>query len=404
MKILLQIEGFSNVDSLLAGFMIEWNDALESIHAFENLSYIGEDLWISENSMLVSINGFTNLKETGYFNIANNQNLESISPFENLSIVNGDLYLNDNMELVSFQGFSKLDSVGGNIGITDYSGSAKLEIIDGFENLTYIGENIWISDLNALRSIEGFNALQRIEGRFNIVDNGSLETIPAFESLSYLGEGLYIGHNPELTHIDGFNSLSYLAFFEIQSNQKLFSITGFDQAIEMNGGIYLSKNDELNDISGFANIDASTISASPNHGDTEISIWNNPNLDDCAIQSLCDYFRQDETNAYISSNRTSCSGAWQIINECTVNTGNTASNKILVYPNPASKNISIESGDHSSLIRVECINMYGQAMSMYPVSNSPGKHTYDLSALNPGIYQMKITFDDHVIWRSVVRL
>ena len=241
--------------------------------------------------------------------------------------------------LNNLDGLSQITSIGGDIRIFD---NYNLSDITGLENIDY-------TDITGLRiennpsllicSIESICGYVN-DGNFMTVNNNggscinqnvlSYNCTPGF-CLSYFGVNFnqskidnFATDYPDCTTILGPVSIGYgvtdlsglSQLKEIRGrdflikNTALTSLEGLENLECVKYGLIIANNPHLTDISAFQNL---------NYNATDfLEIYDNPNLSDCNITSVCD-FLSDEKPATIYANKNDCDNPIQLLNSCNGN-------------------------------------------------------------------------------------
>jgi len=323
------IEGINSLQTVGGNFYLKDNDALAEITGFNSLTTVEGKYSIIRNHSLETISDFANLTSIGgWFAINNNEVLLNISKFISLKDVGlgitteGDFQIHGNDDLLEIDGFNALETINGNFSI----GSTSLTSIQGFLNLKTINRFFGISTSNGnyspnLVSIPLFNALETIGSGFSI-EKTAITSLSGFENLTSLGNlnppsGWFIlVDNNNLTVIDGFNHLNHIyGVVQIITNNSLESLIGFGQ-LEIVGGLFqLNLNPSLTSLDGLESLikvaDLNFIN------DYSFIITDNISLTDCcAISNLLD---NDGITGYLEivGNPSNCSSEAEIREECT---------------------------------------------------------------------------------------
>lgn len=88
----------------------------------------------------------------------------------------------------------------------------------------------------------------------------------------------------------------------------LVDITGLQYLISVGGQFFITDNDLLTDLSPLENIDPNSI--------TDLSIYNNPQLSDCDIQSICGYLVSPAGSVDIHDNAPGCNSQGEVEDDC----------------------------------------------------------------------------------------
>ena len=238
--------GFESLETIGGDLVFLKSDVTE-ISGFPSLTDIGGSLIIQENENLLTVNGFPSLRTCKNVNVSFNGKLESLEAFNNLKIVQNNFSLNTNVKLTLLNDFSNLETIGGeefNIELhpslsifpkferlKTVAGNMRLfgftfDIIDSFPVLTSAG-NIYISpDRDASPILNGFNALEVIEGALGFA--GGYEEINGFNKLQEVTGDFYVS-GPNLTNLDFAINLKRIGgYLDISRCPKLEAINDFE--------------------------------------------------------------------------------------------------------------------------------------------------------------------------------
>jgi hypothetical protein len=200
---LTSISGFSSLTTIIGGFRIENNNALETI---------AEECFSSLQMMKQVDSGFQ-----ASFIISSNTVLEFIPEFDNLTTIDGNLSIQDNAALKTMTGFRSLQE---GLEYLTISNNAALETLPEFPSLQIIMFNLEIIGNAALETVSGFTGLTEV-GNLLIQNNAALETISGFTSLPIIEELFSIANNGgNLTAIN---------------NNVVTTVSGFTSLTEING-------------------------------------------------------------------------------------------------------------------------------------------------------------------------
>ena len=137
------LNAFETVETIELGLSYRRNGGLRDLRAFSTVRTIGGDLDISDNRSLEQIQGFDDLFSTGKLNISKNNALTITNGFSiNYSTVNGDLNILDNLLLNdAFDLSQNVDSVLGAIFIAGNTGLSECRARD-FESVPEAGAEV----------------------------------------------------------------------------------------------------------------------------------------------------------------------------------------------------------------------------------------------------------------------
>ncbi len=188
-------------------------------------------------------------------------------------------------EITSLSNFSQITSIEENLEIS----GTHVTTLDGLQNITSVGGHFYLSVNDTLTSV-GLNSLTHVGGAISISENKNLLNFNGLNQLSSIGGGLSVIFNPKLTE---FSALSNLT--------------------QIGGNLYILSNAQLSSITGLENVHANTITQdlNPNYYPA-LRIMSNPNLSDCAIQSVCDFFLLNQYKFVIMYNAPGCAAYEEI--------------------------------------------------------------------------------------------
>lgn len=237
-----------------------------NLHAFQNLSSIGQNLIIEYNSNLSSLEGFDNLLSVmGHVSIKYNA-INDLNGLNSLSTI-GNGFMIVNNSLTSLNGLSSISSVGGLLSIEHNS-----QLLDfaGLNTLTSIGSDLIIKNNWNLLNISNLISLSNLEGSLTIELNKSITNIDGLSNLTTIGGDLRIKSNEVLEHLDGLNNVTSInGGILVETNPVLVNLNSLSNVISINGGIDIKDNLSVSHLSGLENI--STVQGS-------LKVEENPSL------------------------------------------------------------------------------------------------------------------------------
>lgn len=362
--------GLANIESIDKFFAISGSHILPDLSGLENLKKVGS-LGLIDNKSLRNLKGLENLTEIteGYFRIINNKELINLDELSNLSSMGGEMIITDNSKLKNINGLRKIKSVGGafNISFND-----SLESIEGLGNIISIGKRFYLGYNDKLTSIKALSKVKTIGNSLILTSNRALTSFSGMEGLESIGGDFMIYNNDMITNLDEFNNLK-----------------------SINGYLKIWGNEELNDINGVKNINYTSIN-SKDFNIKDIEIFNNTNLSDCNVQTICDVLSLVETTTNIQNNSNGCNTRAEIEYACETNSNEIIypNYQLIVYPNPAKDliNISIpyeESG------KIEIRNSKGILVLKKETNKSTLNINLKLSNFPQGIYYIVFVPNGH---------
>lgn len=200
---LSNLQGLSQLDSVIVEFDIVSNDNLFNLEGLSKLSFI-ENLSLSKNPRLKNLAGMPTLQRinNGLVIFEN----DSLPNLEGLAIEElGLLYITENPLLESLDGLSSLKRVTEGITLGYYENDRNGEIIrpnpslknvDGLSNLESIGRYLVITESPELLNLDGLANLKEVES-ININVCLKLENINGLGNVEKLNR-LYVFLNPSL--------------------------------------------------------------------------------------------------------------------------------------------------------------------------------------------------------------
>ncbi|MCD4723517.1 MAG: T9SS type A sorting domain-containing protein [Bacteroidales bacterium] len=316
-------------------------DVLISGDDISNLSGLSVILSVEDDLIIVSCDPLINL--TG---------------LENVISVGGELEFEDNSALASIAELYNLDSIGNDL---TFENNNSLVSLTGLNNVTCIGGDLWIEDNNALNSLTELDNLYSIGNDLTFMNNNALVNLTGLENITHIGGYLWV-----------------------KDNNALNSLTGLDNLISIGGGLGIFSNDHLSSLAGLDNIDSESIS--------DMYVKDNSSLSTCHVQSVCDYIASPNGNVSIHDNALGCNSPEEVQDSCIANGVNIDEknilNKIELFPNPSSSEITI-SGVDGIIGEISIYNKLGQRV----IHEMKPDNTIDVSWLPRGLYIVEVIWD-----------
>jgi len=301
--------------------------------------------------------------------------------------------INESYVLTSLVGLNNLTSIGENL-IVYLNGN--LNSLNGLNSLVTIETDLIISD-NAVSSLAGLASLNSIGNTLDIDDNPLLTSIAGLENLASVGGDLWIRNNDILANLDGLENLTSIGGeLSLQSNYGLSSVEGLAGLTSIGGELAVQSNYALESLTGLDNIQAASIG--------DLKILSNTVLSNCEVLSICEYLGSPGGNIVISNNATGCANQQEVEDACEwVSISEfTMQEELMIYPNPASSSITVETSISSSQNTYLIIsNTGGQQLITQPITEP--KTEIDISKLPAGIYFVKVWDDDRMVVKKVIK-
>jgi len=364
---IVNLSGLNQISSLGSFLEIRNNSQLHSLAGLENLLEIRGRLSITANHSLENIEALHTLNSVGEsVRISANPALEKITVLNGLKIIRGDLSISDNSLLAEINGFSNLIEIDGSLLITS---NATLSNLDSLTDLRKVRGNLFVRDNQMLHDLTGLDHLSQVLSDLIIENNRSLVSLKGLQSLNAVGRYLQIVNNDNIQNLSGLDSVKSIGgLLQIYNNSILQSLGGIDQIAEQS-------------------IDNLAIIACPQ-------------LNDCAVTSICNYLRASDDRHSISGNKLGCNGRAQILERCDRMGGNTtpAPNVILLSPNPTNAIVRIKGFEQDASFQVRDIS--GKLLIKDKLENN----MVDLDGLPSALYLIELVSERRSIRRIIIKI
>ena len=312
--------------------------------------------------------------------------------YPNCTEIEGYVEING-CDITNLNGLNVLTTIGEGLYI---DGDNSLTSLTGLEGLTTI-EALWISNYNAsLTSLTGLENLTSIGEYIAIVYNAALISLTGLDNLTSIGGDLWFEGNDALTSMTGLENLTSIGGeLAIVSNPFLTSLTGLGNLTSIGGGFGIEENAALTSLTGLDSVDAGSI--------TNLYICYNESLSTCEVQSVCDYLANPNGTIEIHDNTTACNSQEEVETACENASVDELShnNRLLIYPNPSSTQITIElptTPQKNTILTI--YNLNGQQLISQPITEP--QTVVNISGLLSGVYFVKITDNERVMMGKVV--
>ena len=313
--------GLSNIQEITGNLTIQNNPALPFPSWLSNLTTIGGDLIVYNNAILESLRALNGLQSVNNIFISSNPQLIDFAGtysgqegLISLTTIGGYLDIYNNAALTSLSGLDNLTSIGGYLSI---SLNLSLNSLSKLDNLTTLGGSLSIDSNNDLTSLAGLDNISSTGGYFFIGYNSSLTSLSELSNLSSIGGDFSISGNTGLTSLSGLDNLSSIdGFFRIDYTA-LTSLSALNNLTSINGHMIISDNTQLTSLSGLDNIDPTTIYTNDPNDYAAITIYNNSNLSECEVLSICEVLSNGGTTN-IHDNKSGCNSESEVTTACTL--------------------------------------------------------------------------------------
>ena len=222
----------------------------------------------------------------------------------------------------------------------------------------------------------------------NVVISGSdITNLDSLIRVKSINGDLEIHTTEALESLSGLDSLGSInGNFKIYLNDELKDLAGIDNLHAIDGNLVLAYNPILNSLEGLNNIEPGSIG--------DMTITDNDNLSYCEVESICEYLISTEGNVKIQDNASGCNSQDEVQESCGINSIDEPhiSNKLLVFPNPSSTQVTIELSETPQ--KNTTLTIYSMtAQQMLSSQITEHKTVVDITSLPKGIYFVKVADD-----------
>lgn len=441
------LSGLQNIDSIYGSLCICSNDSLINLSGLNSITSIGKSVVISDNELLENLNGINNLTNiSSYIKIIENPSLTSITGLENLNSISGFLAISNNPALLSLNGLDNINQGISDLEISDNHSLSNCAIasicnylsspigeVDIYSNATGCNSppeianscgftmsclpngNYYLqspSDIANFKqnypncedlqgsliiksddivNLYGLSVITSVEKNLVIRGCANLNKLNGLGGLITIGEALVIKENDSLPNLRGLYHLEQIGDkLSIWGNNSMLNIDGIEKLTTINGSIYIWYNDNLIDISGIKQVDCFTFDV--------VSIKGNPELSDCAIQSICNAIYLSEETCYFVENSTNCNSVEEVKELCqTISVPEPIDDRIFsVYPNPIKNTISITGS------QIEMINIYNQ-LGQKVITEVDYFDNINVSHIKPGLFLLEIITGKNKVRKKLIK-
>jgi len=423
------ISALSNLTTVGENMDVVANDSLINLNGLENLNFIVGDINIGQgdiynsgsysggNFSLLNLSGLENVDSIGgSLNIAFNHGLTDLSGLNSLAQVGEGVDIIHNLSLADFNGLNNLNHIEGSLKIgstnTNASGNSSLISLSGLENLSFVGNSVEIINNDALENFQGINNLDSIGGNLHVWGNHSLTDFSGLDNLIRINGDVHISGNQVLPNLIGLNSLTQIngslivgdfAHYTLDpGNPLLEDLEGLNNLNSIGGDLKISKNDNLENLSGLDSVEGASIQ--------DLSIYNNSLLNECDVQSICDYLSAPNGTVEIYNNAPGCNSPEEVQEACDTITGLEMTNKIpefKIYPSPVNDFATLQfRSDQPCNGLIEIFNTTGvhiQSRQLKMEKAGQQHLVLDCTALPAGIYLCRIKVGNEIVSAKIVK-
>lgn len=339
----------------------------------------------------------TNLSSLNQIEIITNEfyvevtDIIDFTGLENLGFIGGEIFISGNYSLINFNGLSNLQSIGG--AFSSYN-NIEQQDFSGLNSLSQINARFQSVGNLSLQSFHGLENVVDVNGSLFIVRNDLLINLQGFDQLVSLGGTFSIDHNQNLIDLTGLNNLSSIGGqFQITDNPNLQTLNGLEHLETLGSAennFHIFGNENLISIDALENLDLSNIEA--------IGIYDNLNLSNCAINSICNALDNNFTNFYIQNNKTECNSIPEVEAQCQLSiTEADISQALSVFPNPVSSTLQINTSKTISFEKATVYSILGEKIL------ETSEKQLNLENLSEGIYFVKVETDQGSVTKKIVK-
>ncbi|WP_299218305.1 T9SS type A sorting domain-containing protein [uncultured Aquimarina sp.] len=181
---IININGLSNLTTVIGDLVIKNNERLEDLNALSNLSVLRRDFIIENNTALTDLGDFDLLKATGgSLNIVNNPSIQTLNGFSELRVLSGDLYIHNNQNLTNLDGLRLRGfdmyrfcdiKIGQNNSLTN---------IDAISDVGLVPGSVIVYDNPVLQTLDGLSGIYGVQDQLSIIGNTALQNACGIVSL-----------------------------------------------------------------------------------------------------------------------------------------------------------------------------------------------------------------------------
>jgi hypothetical protein len=385
---ILVILGF-NTPILLSNIVIENNDGIIAIDAFNKVEELTENYKIALCSSLSTLSTGSKLKVVhGSLHITALRKLVVFPSFENLIHVKKHLSIQGLTTLTQWKSFNNLQSTFD----LRINYARALEFYPDFPKLTLVKGDLDFGDNFKIRYMDGFNALDSVQGSLRIFSSDSHISVNGFKNLRFIGSQFVLTNLRSLKEINGFGQLNYVEYGVHFSNLWLVTELNAFSKLRCTNSLTIHINKNLKNISFVYNLDISKLK--------ELSIGGNDSLSYCNYEPICKYLDQNMGKYDIRLNNSGCNSAEEILEACrTVGADDLPEKDLTIYPNPTNNHFYIESDKELEADDIEIFAMTGSKVPFSKVGDAIYLH-----AQAGGILMVKIKKLGQTLIKKIIYL
>ena len=169
--------------------------------------------------------------------------------------------------------------------------------------------------------------------------------------------------------------------FWIDNNDLLTDLTPFNNLTTVGLSLYVVNNGMLSDLNGLGNIDPNSIAS--------LNIYNNPQLSECDVQSICDYLTLPGALVTVGNNAPGCNSPEEVEEACLTSIEEIETGiGITIIPNPTKDKISISLPEITGKNQLSIFNINGEKVLERQLTDNETQ--IDISVLSRGVYFVRV--------------
>jgi hypothetical protein len=363
---------------------------ITNLKGLSNLRSIDHTLRLEDLPLLTSLLPLANIKSTLYsLSIVNCPAIESLEGLDKIT-VNGNNFSLISLELKQLKAPIHIEKV------TWFTIENCPALVD-LEPLNV--DTIRTQLVNYCEALTNVNVLENASQItvFEIKNCISLNSLPNFKNINNLST-LALESCDNLQYFQDFTSREIMIqSLLLKNNANLLSLNGLNARINpmWKSKIVFSNNPKLNDISQLDKWDNSNLDS--------IIISNNPNLNTCHLEWVCNYSSLFPLKTIINRNSGDCLNLESVRIKCLTlanydEYSDDIKNASIFYPNPAQDLINLYPSWKDKKIQIFDAN---GTLVYSKVANCPN---FEISHLAPGIYYMKASGNKKCNYQKFIKL
>jgi hypothetical protein len=329
-----------------------------------------------------------------------NSDIRDVDGLDMITAIGRDLIFMGNNNLEDLTGLSNVVSIGGNLEIIDNDVLTDLTGLENIDPSTIQNLSIYDNDILVLCDLEPIcSYLAEPLGNVIINNNGigcnSGAEVEDFctNSSSCFPNGMIFTNQAQIDFFSANfpNCTAIEGNIMIQGND-IDNLDGLNFLVALGGDLEIIDNPLLTDLSGLGGIDPSSIQ--------NLSIYDNPLLELCAVEIICTYLENPGGTVDIHDNAIGCNSRVEVETKCTSATSEIDPGAgITIYPNPALDEIFIMSSIETNDFKMKLYNQYGQRVLQIDQIENP----IDISIIGPGMYIIEIISGKERIFKKIIK-